>query len=161
MGVLKLSPRWKKPKTLEDVPEPLSISDFVPAAVATSIGVLDPEAPSRPFADPETPLAVSTALQVVATRAESEPLVKRGKTLFNRIVQRLAERSVKADGSANSRLDDVADAYVMAMEAGSFVHIKEVVDRQEGKVPNRIAGADGENLKLYIGMPVGDAAGAP
>jgi hypothetical protein len=45
------------------------------------------------------------------------------------------------------------------MKAGSFAHIKEYIDREEGKVPSRIAGANGESIKTYIGLPVeGDDA---
>lgn len=79
-----------------------------------------------------------------------------GKRLLTRIREMLQERSLKKDGRYNERFDDVANAFVAMMEKGSFIHAKEFIDREEGKVPNRLAGSDGKNLKLYVGMPVDD-----
>jgi hypothetical protein len=80
-------------------------------------------------------------------------------SLLESIQKVLAMPSTKA-GKGPSRLDVAAEAYVEAMEAGSFVHLKEVLDRQEGKVPTRVGNADGTNLKGYVGIPV-DGEGAP
>lgn len=83
-----------------------------------------------------------------------------GKRLLTRVKELLAElskiRSKNPDGTPNTRFDDAADAFVQKMEEGSFIHLKEYIDREEGKVPTRHADADGKNLKLYVGMPVED-----
>ena len=79
---------------------------------------------------------------------------QQGKSLFTRIKELLRERSVTPQGKYNTRFDDVANAFVKSMEDGSFVHLKEFIDRDEGKIPNRHANADGSNIKAYIAMPV-------
>lgn len=89
-------------------------------------------------------------------RPPAKPGGKIGKTLMNRVRELLAERSLNADGRYNTRFDDVANAFIRSMETGSFVHLKEFIDREEGKVPNRVADAEGKNLKLYVGVPVGE-----
>lgn len=77
------------------------------------------------------------------------------KTLFGRIQAMMDEK----DGNGEIIRDACANAYVNAMKNGSFVHAKEMFDREEGKVPTRLANADGENMKMYIGMPTeGDNA---
>lgn len=81
------------------------------------------------------------------------------KTLMGRVRQILKMKSRMVPG--NTRLDDVAEAFVMAMTSGSFVHLKEYIDREEGKVPTRLADAEGGNLKLYVGMPTDDDPNAP
>lgn len=63
----------------------------------------------------------------------------RGRTLLSVVRQMLAD----SDGMA---LEEVAAKYVEAMKKGSFPHLKEYIDREEGKVPDRIANADGSNL---------------
>jgi hypothetical protein len=45
-------------------------------------------------------------------------------------------------------IDVVVEAYVKAMARGSFVHLKEYIDREEGKVAQRIASDDGDNIVL-------------
>ena len=50
-----------------------------------------------------------------------------------------------ADGASPSQTD-VARKYIELMMKGSFSHLKEYIDRQEGKVPDRIADADGGKL---------------
>lgn len=49
-----------------------------------------------------------------------------------------------------------ARAYVRQMTRGTnFAYMKEVLDRQEGKVPNRFADAEGQSIKTYVvGMPI-------
>lgn len=83
-----------------------------------------------------------------------------GMKLMTRIKQILGEaskiRSKNKDGTPNTRFDDVAVSFVEKMEEGSFIHTKEYIDREEGKIPTRHADADGKNLKLYVGMPVDD-----
>jgi hypothetical protein len=63
----------------------------------------------------------------------------RGKTLLTIIRQKL-----KARGES----EEVAEAYITAMKGGSFAHLKEYIEREEGKVPDRIANADGSNITL-------------
>ena len=76
----------------------------------------------------------------------------RPRTTVYGAIQKMLDR--KSPTGKGTRRDDVAEGFVKAMEGGSFVHAKEIIDREEGKVPNRIAGADGENIKLYAGMPL-------
>lgn len=83
------------------------------------------------------------------------------KTFLDHVKKLLGEKSRKENGDYNTRLHDAADAYAKMMESGSFVHVKEFIDREEGKVPSRISDAEGKNLKLYIGMPIDDEPGAP
>lgn len=93
-------------------------------------------------------------------RAPRSAPLPQGKRLLTRIKEILNERSKKPDGRRNTRFDDCAEAFVTAMEAGSFIHVKEFIDRQEGKVPTRVADADGNKLKMYVGIPV-DGPDAP
>lgn len=80
--------------------------------------------------------------------------------LLSRIQTKLREASKKKEGITNQqRVDDAAEAFVMAMEGGSFIHMKEMLDREEGRVATRVANADGTPIKMYMGMPVdGDQA---
>jgi hypothetical protein len=64
----------------------------------------------------------------------------KGRTVLSRVREILED---EAEGQA------VAVAYVGAMKCGSFQHLKEVIDREEGKVPDRVANADGSNLEQY------------
>lgn len=103
-------------------------------------------------------------LETALATAKHRP---QGRGLLSAIMVKLQEPAMKdvrgPDGKFETatRLDVAADAYVRQMELGSFIHNKEIVERQEGKVPNRVAGADGDALKLYIGLPVDDQHGAP
>lgn len=92
------------------------------------------------------------------TADQLTPKRHRANTLYGRIRSILSDK--RTDGKPGTRLDAAADAYVSQMESGSFIHLKEIIDRQEGKIPNRIANADGTNLKAYIGIPV-DGPDAP
>lgn len=75
------------------------------------------------------------------------------------ILGETSHRKVNGRRVECTRFDKVAEAFVRAMEAGSYVHMKEYIDREEGKVPTRIADADGSNLKMYVNMPTdGDEA---
>jgi hypothetical protein len=92
-----------------------------------------------------------------------------GKRLLTRVREVLGERSlvpkrdengkIMLDGNGhtifceNTRFDDVADAFVRRMEAGDFPHIKEYIDREEGKSPNVLAILDPDMLKQYVDMP--------
>jgi hypothetical protein len=100
-----------------------------------------------------------TGQQQTAAANKANKELPRGKTLLTRIKEILNEKSLRTDGRYNFRFDDCAEAFVRAMEAGSFIHMKEFIDRQEGKVPQRIADADGNKIKLYVGVPLeGDEA---
>jgi len=81
----------------------------------------------------------------------------RRRTLYTVIQQMLDKRSPKGNGT---RRDDAAEAFIRAMESGSYIHNKEILDREEGRIPNRLANADGSNLKMYSNeMPLdGDEA---
>ncbi len=92
----------------------------------------------------------------VANRAN-----KGKQTLLARVREMLRERCKNSDGKTVTRFDLAADAFIQAMTNGSFHHLKEFIEREEGKVPVRHAGADGETLKMYVGMPVEDEKEAP
>jgi hypothetical protein len=78
---------------------------------------------------------------------------KSGKKLLTRVKELMNERSRLPNGQYNYRFDDVANAIVTAMEKGYWPAIQHFIDREEGKVANRVAGADGQNLKMYIALP--------
>ncbi len=63
----------------------------------------------------------------------------RGRTLLTLVREMLQQNEGKP-------LEVVAQAYINAMGKGSFQHLKEYIDREEGKVPDRVANADGSNL---------------
>jgi hypothetical protein len=54
----------------------------------------------------------------------------------------------KLKGADQKRLEEVAESFINAMKTGSFQHFKEYIEREEGKVPDRIANADGSNIEL-------------
>lgn len=80
-----------------------------------------------------------------------------GRSLLEQIKAEL--KKIPA-GTRKTRLEIVAEAYVEQMESGSFAHSKEIIDREEGKVPTRLADADGTPLKQFIGLPT-EGADAP
>lgn len=55
-------------------------------------------------------------------------------------------------------LKGAAQGYTKQMKRGSFAHLKEYIEREEGKVPDRIAGPDGGTpvLKILKGVSVDD-----
>jgi hypothetical protein len=75
----------------------------------------------------------------------------RGPTLYSIIQKQLNSRSKVGSGT---RRDDVADGFLKQAEGGSFIHAKEILDREEGKVPSRLADADGGKLKMYGQLPL-------
>lgn len=64
------------------------------------------------------------------------------KTLMEEIREQLS-----VDGASPS-IADIAKTYILSMQAGSFQHLKEYIDREQGKVPDRVANADGTNLAI-------------
>lgn len=90
---------------------------------------------------------------------EPLPPGMKGKKILTRVKELMNERSRLPNGQYNYRFDDVANAIVTAMERGYWPAIQQFIDREEGKVANRIAGADGGNLKMYVSIPTeGEAA---
>lgn len=80
-----------------------------------------------------------------------------GKRLMTRIKEVLGERSLRDDPETggkciNTRFDDVADAFVRQMEGGNFQHVKEFLERDEGKVTEKIALVD-DAVKMYVDTP--------
>jgi hypothetical protein len=69
----------------------------------------------------------------------------KGPTLMTLIRKRL-----KKPIQGGTDLKGVADAFIAAMASGSFQHLKEYIDREEGKVPDRIAGPDGGDLAVKV-----------
>jgi hypothetical protein len=78
----------------------------------------------------------------------------RGKRLLTRIKEILNERAIKQDENGNiignTRFDTVAHSFVEAMENGSFAHLKEFIDREEGR---STSGTNNVDVKMYINMP--------
>lgn len=66
------------------------------------------------------------------------------KTLMEAIREKLL-----AEG-ANPSIEDIAAKYITAMNKGSFQHLKEYIDREQGKVPDRVANADGSNVRFDL-----------
>lgn len=83
-----------------------------------------------------------------------------GKRLLTRIREVLKERSTNPRKKGRTRFDDVAEAFVKEMEKGTFIHTKEFIDREEGKVPTTVQNPDGSNIKMYVGVPI-DGEDAP
>lgn len=59
----------------------------------------------------------------------------KGKTLLEAIRTELAKRSENGKGI---KMEDAARAYVDAMLGGSFNHAKEVIEREDGSVPEDV-----------------------
>lgn len=76
--------------------------------------------------------------------------------LLARIKAMMGTKGFDMNGKQKLRREIVADAFIREMERGSFPHVKEFIEREEGKVPNRVADAHGENLKLYANLPTDD-----
>lgn len=60
----------------------------------------------------------------------------KGKTLLGAIRDELAKRSAKIPGGL--KMEEAAAAYVDAMLKGSFNHSKEVIEREDGSVPEDV-----------------------
>jgi hypothetical protein len=76
-----------------------------------------------------------------------------GQTFLSRVREILKTTSVHPDPMHPERMrfDDAAEAFVRQMEAGNFQFHKEFIDREEGKVTQKID--FGVTTKLYVGMP--------
>jgi predicted ATPase len=57
------------------------------------------------------------------------------------------ELMAKAD---EKELEAAAKAFVGAIKRGSFQHAREYIEREEGKVPDRHAGADGSDIVIRV-----------
>lgn len=66
------------------------------------------------------------------------------KTLMEAIREQLMSEG------ANPSIEDIAGKYIAAMNKGSFQHLKEYIDREQGKVPDRVANADGSNVRFDL-----------
>lgn len=65
----------------------------------------------------------------------------KGRTVYKTVRELLYERA-----GGEEALEAIAEGYIDAMKRGSFPHLKEFIDREEGKIPDRLANADGSNL---------------
>lgn len=77
-----------------------------------------------------------------------------GQTLLSRVRELLKMPSPRAEDMMDPkriRFDDAAEAFARQMEAGNFQFHKEFIDREEGKVTQKID--FGITTKLYVGMP--------
>lgn len=66
------------------------------------------------------------------------------KTLMEEIREQLRE------SRRDISLSEIAEVFIDKMLAGSFPHLQEYVNREVGKVPDRIAGHDGGDIKIDL-----------
>jgi hypothetical protein len=61
-------------------------------------------------------------------------------------------------GKGGKRRRAAAEAFLDQLDRGSLAHAKEIIEREEGKVPDRLAGADGEAIvvKVIKGVSIDD-----
>lgn len=71
-----------------------------------------------------------------------------GRPKHKTLMEAIREQ-ILAEG-ANPSIDDIAARYIASMHKGSFQHLKEYIDREQGKVPDRVANADGSNLAIDV-----------
>lgn len=67
----------------------------------------------------------------------------KGQGITDRILRRLNEDDGKL-------AEDIAEVIIKKAKAGDFNFCKTVLERIDGKIPDRIAGADGGSLKIII-----------
>ena len=72
-----------------------------------------------------------------------------GRTSAHQLTRALIQAFEKDDGTLAEGLIRMAFKHAIA---GKFSFFKEIYDRLEGKVPDRIAGPDGEAIKAYFGI---------
>jgi hypothetical protein len=63
---------------------------------------------------------------------------------------KIGEDGKPVDGTV---MDSAAQGFVNMMIGGNFAHLKEYLDRENGKVPTRVADAEGKSMKMYVGVP--------
>ena len=68
--------------------------------------------------------------------------------VWARIRQTLQQRVKQGEHKGKEFLDLVAIAFVKEVVKGKWPQMKELLDREEGKVPDRFANADGSNIEL-------------
>jgi hypothetical protein len=79
----------------------------------------------------------------------------KGLTVLQEIKQLLKLR-VKDDKERRTYARAVAQSFVDMARTGSFVHAKEIIEREDGKVSSQIKINDGSDTKLYINIPEED-----
>jgi hypothetical protein len=71
--------------------------------------------------------------------------------IWNRIRKQLLEKIQQEGEHKGKELADlVAKSFVRDLLKGKWPQTKELLDREEGKVPDRIANADGGELKIIV-----------
>jgi hypothetical protein len=81
-----------------------------------------------------------------------------GPTVLTQI-KALLEQKDPDDEKGRTYGHSVAMALIKQAKNGSFIHTKEIIDRQEGKVAQKVEVSDGTDTKMYINVPVeGDEA---
>jgi hypothetical protein len=84
----------------------------------------------------------------------------KGKTLTEVIRKKLAQKG--EDGQ--SLLNAIAQVFVDEAKAGHYQFAKELIDRVDGKVPDRVAGPGGDDLTIrvvYVNRRRDPAPGTP
>lgn len=129
-----------------------------PASAPPKPSKTEAKPPQRAFSErrlaPVPVVARRTA--PVGLKGVAGPGPQPGKTLLSCVKEELdsASEQLTSDGFYLTKRQAVAQSLVKMAMLGSFAHQKEIMDRENGKVPDRVAGPDGDDLKLYIGMPL-------
>ena len=79
------------------------------------------------------------------------PEGRASKSVLTCIKERLSQKDPNTKMLFRER---AAVAYVEAMMTGSFNHHKEIFDREDGKVTDKVTIDDGSAVKRYINMPI-------
>lgn len=88
--------------------------------------------------------------QIVPGEVRS-PGAPKGKRLLT-CIKELLQQHVPQDKEGKTRMDAAAEAFVTAMVGGSFAHLQEFMNREEGRVGG--TPADAVPVKLYVEMPI-------
>lgn len=60
-----------------------------------------------------------------------------------------------------TKQEAIAEAFIEQGMIGSFAHAREIIERQDGKVPSKVSPESVPTIKLYMGMPLSDEEGSP
>lgn len=79
----------------------------------------------------------------------------KGLTVLQEIKQLLKKRIGKQGKTFDARTyaRAVAQSFLDMARTGSFVHAKEIIEREDGKVSSQMIINDGSDTKLYINIP--------
>lgn len=111
----------------------------------------------RPFRH-QIPPGLHARIQGIRDGTIKAPSGPRNVTLMSEVKRLL---KLRKSGSEVRRLEFVAEQFIRMMESGSFAHMKEYIEREEGKVQSNMNLTADKDVKAYVGIPVDDQEGAP